>query len=209
MSITYNPSFSHTDWVDNVDRVQAGGDTGFNIRFHGIEGEFASLSTVVKQISDALDTLSAAPPAKTVVTAVTPALVPTTTIAAQQWQHVPGAATAPPGQTTAHGMMGVQLPDGATVSGLRAVGNKGSGNLLVALQRQLFADGSASEVVAISIIAPTANGPFDSNNAPTDASKTKVDNTKYRYYLVVNLDAGNAAATQGVTVDAVVISYSA
>lgn len=41
--ITYTPTFQHLDWVDNVDRVQAGGDHGFNIEFHNLEKEFASL----------------------------------------------------------------------------------------------------------------------------------------------------------------------
>lgn len=54
MAITYTPLFTHEDWIDNVDRVQAGGPNGFNIRFNGISEEFGKLSTVVESISSAI-----------------------------------------------------------------------------------------------------------------------------------------------------------
>jgi hypothetical protein len=54
MTISYTRSFSHADWIDRVDRVQAGGDNGFNGRFHGIEAEFDAISGVVKQADGAL-----------------------------------------------------------------------------------------------------------------------------------------------------------
>lgn len=58
MPISYTRSFSHPDWIDRVDRVQAGGDNGFNGRFHGIEAEFDALSGVVKQADTQLSTQS-------------------------------------------------------------------------------------------------------------------------------------------------------
>jgi hypothetical protein len=56
MTISYTRSFSHADWIDRVDRVEAGGDNGFNGRFHGIEAEFDSISGVVKQADGQLTT---------------------------------------------------------------------------------------------------------------------------------------------------------
>ena len=41
--VTYTPGFQHEDWVDNVDRVQAGGVNGFNVRFNTIEAEFQKI----------------------------------------------------------------------------------------------------------------------------------------------------------------------
>ncbi len=55
MAITYTPLFTHDDWIDNVDRVQAGGPNGFNIRFNGVAEEFGKLSTVVASIGTAID----------------------------------------------------------------------------------------------------------------------------------------------------------
>jgi hypothetical protein len=37
--ITYARTFSHLDWIDNEDVVQAEGENGFNVRFHGVEDE--------------------------------------------------------------------------------------------------------------------------------------------------------------------------
>jgi hypothetical protein len=58
MTISYTRTFSPDDWVDGVDRVQAGGDNGFNGRFHGIEAEFDTISGVVTQVNDQLTTQS-------------------------------------------------------------------------------------------------------------------------------------------------------
>ena len=140
MTVLYTPTFTHTDWVDNQDRVQAAGGNGFNVRFHGIEAEFAALQLVVRSINDALTALSIKPPPQPQATAFTPNLVPTTNLPGQQWQHQDGIAFAK-GQTAAAGMMDVQLPSGSTVNTLRLIGNKGSGNVNVTLRRQPIAAG--------------------------------------------------------------------
>jgi hypothetical protein len=56
MAITYTRTFAHVDWIDNVDRVQAGGDGGFNGRFHSVEAEFDTISGVVTQVDGQLTT---------------------------------------------------------------------------------------------------------------------------------------------------------
>ena len=43
--ISYTRTFSHDDWIDNEDVVQAGGERGFNQKFHGIEAELDKIST--------------------------------------------------------------------------------------------------------------------------------------------------------------------
>lgn len=48
--IIYTRDFTHDDWIDNEDVVQAGGEKGFNAKFHEIEVEFDNLSAVVRQI---------------------------------------------------------------------------------------------------------------------------------------------------------------
>jgi hypothetical protein len=45
--IKYTPVFKHEDWIDNEDLVQASGDRGFNKKFHDLEDELTSISTVV------------------------------------------------------------------------------------------------------------------------------------------------------------------
>jgi hypothetical protein len=52
--ITYTRQFSHRDWIDFVDSVQAGGTNGINSRMHAIEAEFDKLSQVVSAINTVL-----------------------------------------------------------------------------------------------------------------------------------------------------------
>ena len=66
--ITYNRAFTHDDWIDNEDVVQAGGEKGFNQKFHFIETEFDTISAAVGQLNTAikkiqrLDFMLAQPP---------------------------------------------------------------------------------------------------------------------------------------------------
>jgi len=66
--ITYSRQFQHVDWIDNEDVVQAGGEKGFNQKFHDLEAEFDKVSGVVTDVNTAikkvqrLDFLLAQPP---------------------------------------------------------------------------------------------------------------------------------------------------
>lgn len=206
MSVTYTPSFSHVDWVDNQDRVQAGGGNGINIRFHGIEAEFAALSLVVQAVNDALTALSITPPPSPQTTALTPALVPTTKITAEVWQHQPGSAFIQ-GQAAAKGMMGVQLPKGATINSLRVIGNKGSGNVTVVLVRQPIADGSAPQSMAVVFVAKSQNGAFDAT-AAADSAANGVDPSQFRFYLTAVVDSADTNDPVGVILDSILITYT-
>jgi hypothetical protein len=42
--ITYSRKFTHDDWIDNEDVVQAGGEKGFNQKLHSIEAELDAIS---------------------------------------------------------------------------------------------------------------------------------------------------------------------
>lgn len=53
-TITYKRIFQHEDWIDNEDVVQAGGEKGFNVKFHGLETEFDNISGVIAQINAGL-----------------------------------------------------------------------------------------------------------------------------------------------------------
>jgi hypothetical protein len=55
--IKYNRTFQHEDWIDNEDVVQAGGEKGFNKKFHDLEAEFDNVSGVVTTISGAITSI--------------------------------------------------------------------------------------------------------------------------------------------------------
>ncbi len=200
--ITYTRTFQHTDWVDNVDRVQAGGSNGFNLRFHEVEGEFDSLSSVITLIRTALDALGQAPAPTPTVLSLTPAFVPT---AAIPWNHTSGRAEKTAGQTAAHGMMSVNLPNGATLQNLRAAGrNSGGGNLRITLFRQgVTPDATAADLIAR---VDQTSDPYDVTVAAAAANHT-VDTTKYKYFVTADLD--NALAADTVMITGIQINYLA
>jgi hypothetical protein len=53
-TVQFTPTFEHQDWVDNVDRVTAGGPNGFNGRFNALQADLNQMTDVVKTINTAL-----------------------------------------------------------------------------------------------------------------------------------------------------------
>jgi hypothetical protein len=201
MAIGFTRGFQHEDWVDNVDRVQAAGDNGFNTRFHEIEADFDEVGAVVDLISRALDALSATPPAVELRQSVTPAFVAT---AATGWSHRTGFAEKVAGQTTGAGMVGLTLPHGSRVLRLRAIGrNAGVGNLRIMLQRQAIADpGAAAEQLAR---VDGATDPFDVT-ALVDPNLTLVESDRFKYFITAQLN--NAGAGDAVQITGLQVVYS-
>ncbi|MGH2507302.1 MAG: hypothetical protein ACRDHZ_07840 [Ktedonobacteraceae bacterium] len=52
--ITYTPQYQSPTWSDNVDFVSAEGPGGFNAHFQSLQAELTTLSSIVKQLSDAI-----------------------------------------------------------------------------------------------------------------------------------------------------------
>jgi hypothetical protein len=201
-SISYISQFQHQDWIDNQDRVEANGPNGFNGRFHGLEAEFQTISGVVTQLSTAIDTLGSKPPPTTVVMTLTPTLTATS---AQAWVLVNGIALKQAGQISAHGLLSVQLPQGATLQSLRATGrnadsgvqNPGGGNLRVILQRQaVTADPQPTQVIA----QVNGTGVIFDTTVPANTQFAAVDNQHFRYMISCDLD--NAGANDTVQLNA-------
>jgi hypothetical protein len=59
----YTRQFQHTDWIDFVDPVQAGGGNGFNERFHALESEFDLVATAIASTDASIAAIEATPPA--------------------------------------------------------------------------------------------------------------------------------------------------
>ena len=98
-TVSFTPTFSHTPWVDNRDRVQASGPNGFNVRFAALQADLGALSGVVSQIDTALDALEAGPGAQTRVVTLPPIL--TVTSGGGAWTlDTSGNAVRPPVQTS-------------------------------------------------------------------------------------------------------------
>ena len=205
--ITYTRQFfQHSDWTDFVDPVQAGGTNGFNIRFHNLETEFDQISKVIAQINTAILAAGQKPPTQAKIT-LTPSL---TTTAAVGWTHQAGFAQKLGGQTSAQGMMSVDLPNGIKIISLRVTGQNadstgtspGSGVLSITLQRQkVILDASHADRIAL---VQGVGSPFDSS-APADTQFATVDTDQFKYFIVAQLN--NAAATDNVVLSAFQITY--
>ena len=193
-------TFQHVDWTDNVSRVQADGADGFNIRFHALEAEFDQISKVFDLVNAALVALGQKPPPKQIKITLTPVLE---TTALNGWSHQQGLAQKPPGQTSAQGMMSVDLPDGVELLTLRVNGrNSGTGTLSISLQRQSLGTGNnpSEQVVTVS----GSGNPFDAS-APANAQVATVDTSNFKYFIVAEVD--NAQAADIVQLTAFQITY--
>ncbi len=199
-NITYTRQFQHTDWQDNVDRVQAGGPTGFNQHFHDIEGDFDALSQVVSLINAALLALGQQPPPTATQATIAPALVAASSTG---WQGGLGVMSKPANQTSAWGAMSVDLPNGAVIQSFRATGrNTGAGSLRIFLQRQGVVLGTPSEQIAN--LSNITGDPFD-QTTPANAAGATVNNQQFKYFITAQLD--NAGATDTVVLNAFQITY--
>jgi hypothetical protein len=201
-SISFTRAFTHSDWVDNVDRVEAGGDNGFNGRFHSLESDLDTISSTFDQVESALNTLGTPPGAQTSFTALAPAFVAT---AAAAWSFRDGFAEKPGGATGANGQAALQLPHGQAVTQLRVVGlnTSVSGVLRVGLYRRTLADPGAN-LELIARVQPTGN-PFNASANPT-AGLEVVDNQHFTYFVQATL--ANAQPADVVTVTGIQISHT-
>lgn len=198
--ITYTRKFQHTDWQDNVDRVQAGGPTGFNQHFHDIEGDFDLLSQTVSQLNAALQALGQKPPPVSVKMTLTPNLIQT---AVNGWTHLQGIAQKPPTQTAASGMMSVSFPGSVQVLSLRAVGrntNPGA-PLQISLFRMPISDSGNREQVAG--VTGTSD-PFDLT-VPANSGFASIDSATHKCFI--QAEVFNTTQTDTVIITAFQITY--
>ncbi|MBD0708184.1 MULTISPECIES: hypothetical protein [unclassified Streptomyces] len=198
--ITFTPAFKHITWVDNRDRVAAGGPNGFNIRFDTLQKDLEALSGVVKKIDTAIKATGQQPSVQRKLT-VTPAFAPVTPNPGWNVDSF-GVAVRPESQASVSGIVTVNPPDGVLLTKFRAAGgNSGTGTLRVGLFRAPVTSTSSSDLLA----RVTGAGSYD--DSPDIAQATgRVDMNAFRYFVIANLSG--AAGTDTVTVTTIQISYT-
>ncbi|MFD7644512.1 hypothetical protein ACFV4P_28140 [Kitasatospora sp. NPDC059795] len=112
----YHPAFTHQDWIDNEDRVQAGGEKGLNIRFHNLEAEFRTIAD--DHLNPVIDKIAG----KQTVLSLVPVLAPNTSPPAA-WVLNNDFAQKPDTVAEAHGIMSVVLPGGAAIVSMTVFGS--------------------------------------------------------------------------------------
>jgi hypothetical protein len=217
--ITYTPTFQHLDWVDNVDRVQAGGDHGFNIEFHNLEKEFASLyqtilhadavkqdiettmGQVKTQITDIYSKLAAL---GTVVTApvtlgLPPVLLPFRPLVPQWsgvlWRSQVGPTPAgtyverPGTQDQAHGVLPLSLPKGVKLVQLQALGEM-TGGTAPLMTVELIEELRAAPYTPTTLASVGFGAPVPIAGTPTFKPDLNL------YYIIARLTAATGATVK-------------
>ncbi|MFI6704346.1 hypothetical protein ACIBJC_36355 [Streptomyces sp. NPDC050509] len=180
--ISFVPTFKHLAWVDNRDRVAAGGQNGFNVRFDAIQKDLEKLSTVVGDIDTSIKTAGQHPAVPRLLS-LAPAFValpPSTAWSLNRYGVAVRHATSDSDVT---GLLNVAPPDGARLVNFRATGqNSGAGSLAITLFRSPLTGTSSREPLA----QITATGTFGDPVGITPG-KDKVEMTAFRYFVTATL----------------------
>ena len=190
MAIVFTRQFTHDDWIDNEDVVQAGGGKGFNKRFHDLETEFDRISQVVQQVDTAISSLGqqvAAP----ITIGMLPQLLPSGV--QPQWSQIfwsrvvagiaQGTLVEKPGaQTEAWGVLALNLPNGAKLQALKVLGEQAGGVMVTDLVQELRTT-PFTKTILVSV-----NGLGDATTAPTPIPGTPVfRGDQNLYYLLARV----------------------
>jgi hypothetical protein len=202
--VVFNPTFRHTDYVDNRDRVQAGGPNGFNARFRALAADLTTLHDVVTDVNTALVALGQGPGPVQQTLTLSPALAPVAGSGA--WiQDTAGFASRSGPLTSLAGVQSVSLPHGARMASFHTLGqNSGTGTLRVSLMRSRLLSTVAPAERLARVTGDT--NPFDLN-APVDPNNAVVDTVQFRYFVLATLDG--AAAGDTVTLSGFQVLYTA
>jgi hypothetical protein len=211
--IHYDPTFQHTDWVDNVDRIVAGGPKGFNIRLDAIQSDLQQLSTVVGQIDTALDQIKAAVPptakgAHQLIVPVTLVSLPGVGGGTGLFYDFNGEAHPNGGSGGGAGVMGVDLPQGAQLTAFRAVGRfAGATTFSVTFGRASLGDVTKAPDTLALINQQTSGltNPYDLT-VPVTSTFATVDLNSFRYFVFYS--AGFVSAPNNISISTVQVNYS-
>ncbi|MDQ0000096.1 MULTISPECIES: hypothetical protein [Pseudarthrobacter] len=180
MPLNYTPQFAPKDWIDQLDRVSAGGENGFNVRFQAISAEFLTLSRIVKEIRDTLDRLSIQTPVQPVTLTLTPVVF---SFSAYPWAQGSGVVQSPANADRAEGFMPLSLPNGARLVSFTAYGEASGDSLAVAqLQRQLLVGAPHGEAIAT---VDGTGGTFTKRDDIAPGALATVDVKQFKYHLVL------------------------
>ncbi|MFG3497631.1 hypothetical protein [Streptomyces sp. NPDC047928] len=194
--IAFERKFKHKPWVDAVDRVAAGGDSGFNVRFQTLEADLDTIRDRFRDVSRALDQLAATKVVETSLT-VPPLL---TAVDDAGWVlSTPGEADKPAEAATAKGVMALTLPPGAVITSFRAFGRAGGtvATVRVELKRRKFDGTGESNVVTY---ATTAGNVFPPARAP-QGGPAAVDPASSYYVVATATGEGDRLVLTGFQVN--------
>lgn len=188
--INYKRDFKHDDWIDNEDIVQAGGENGFNGRFHELEQEFDKLSTIIAQINSSLVPVI---PTTTLTFAAT--FFPRGSIT--RWLVSDDKAEASFERGDVEGWMPVQLPDNTKIQKIIIIGAKTETvtakvtSFVIQLIRQSLS-GDSELLISVPLVNTPTN-PFRIEKELRNVSLVDNKNNKYQFIATASGDSGAIA----------------
>ncbi len=190
-NITYKRDFQHDDWMDNQDIVQAGGEKGFNSKFHALEKEFDKLTNIIAQINASL---------VSVVPITTLTFTPTFFRNSKDpnfgsWLlNSDGVAEKEGGKTSVSGLLPLQLPDNTKIKSLTIIGEKNGdiASFQIQLIRQTLLDGKQTILLAVQLADQSGAFKIESQ---LPAETNAIDNKSNKYFVVAIIKLADASST--------------
>jgi hypothetical protein len=185
VEIGFTPTFRHTNWINNVDRIEAGGPNGFNVRYDAIDSDLRQMSTVVGQINTALNS----PGTGSGQQVLTPGLdfVTVSQGSGGDWTYDRAGAVHPAGGTGGGAaVMDLTLPDQIRLGTFRALGLYPGSPVrfnLILLRASLSDATKTDELTRITLSGPGITNPYDVT-VPVLDRFALVDTGAFRYYVL-------------------------
>jgi len=205
-NIQFKRTFAHKPWVDTVDRVAAGGDNGFNVRFQALEADLDTLTARINDINDALNTIAPAVQ-QTITLNINPVMNAIST--SPPWTYASGESRKG-GAPQVRGIIPLAaLPARGTLFSARVTGlATGTGYLTFEVYRKPF-NGAAPDLVLQQDqikAAAGANNRFDVIVLFAGFGFQNIDTDNFTYYLDITGHATDASAANDVYVSGIQIN---
>jgi hypothetical protein len=201
--LSFAPTFVHTDWIDNVDRIVPGGPRGLNARLHAIEADLQGVASVVGQTNVEISRIGLPlPPTQIRRIALVPVLLSTGVSGALNWAIDPtGAAIASVSQSVVvDGFANVNPPDHARLTAFRIRGALATGatppdlHLPVVFSRVPFGlTPTPPTPQALASTTVTASGNFDVT-MQIPVAQAVVDLSAFRYVVHASFTTQNSGS---------------
>jgi hypothetical protein len=185
--IAFTPTFEFQPWLNNVDRITAGGPRGMNVRFDAIEQDLKAVGSVVAQVN-AILTQPVAGPGPGLFT---PPLVFSRSLGFTGWGYDQDGVLHPSSTdaTPVASVMNLVMPENVKVTQFRAIGRYPGAPMTFSIG--LFRASLVNLTQAPDKIAEVTNttagltNPFDLT-VPATANVAGVDPNSFRYFVVAS-----------------------
>jgi hypothetical protein len=212
--VSFTPTFRHVDWVDRVDRAEAGGPNGFNVRFTAIGADLGRFTTVVSRIRTELDAPASTPAPVQDHVVFTPAMNPIEGAGGWGFNETGFISGSVNAGSAVVGLTNLVPPDGVRLTSLRVVGaitpiDPSFGLLNVSLLRtplRLTSPPPAPELMAA--IDTTATFGFDEQKVIA-AAIGLVNLNDFRYLIRTRYADQISGARSAVAIEYIQLNFTA